>query len=104
MTEETSGKAQQFAALRAFVRAYLNQDYEDEHGTPAAAARAFCEDANAEERKRVVEEWGAFVASVNGLRVDEVNARLTGELGSGWSIRDVRELKRVTLALETSAK
>ncbi len=104
MTEETNGKAQQFAALRAFVRAYLNQDYEDEYGTPAAAARAFCEDANAEERKRVVEEWAAFVGSVVGLSVDEVNTRLTGELGSGWSIRDIRELKRVTLALGNGTK
>lgn len=104
MTKETSGKAEQFAALRAFVRAYLNQDFEDEYGTPAGAARAFCEDANDEERKRVREEWRAFVESVAGKSVDEVNARLVGELGSGWSIRDVRELKRVTLALEKPAK
>ncbi len=104
MTEGASGNVEQFAAVRAFVRAYLNQDYEDEYGTPAAAARAFCDDASEEERKRVVQEWGAFVASVAGLSVDEVNARLTGELGSGWSIRDVRELKRVTLALESGAK
>jgi hypothetical protein len=104
MTNDASGNAQQFAAVRAFVRAYLNQDYEDEYGTPAAAARAFCEDASEEERKRVAEEWRAFVESVAGLGVDEVNARLVGELGSGWSIRDVRELKRVTLALEKSAK
>jgi hypothetical protein len=104
MTKETSGKAEQFAALRAFVRAYLNQDFEDEYGTPAGAARAFCGDANDEESKRVTEEWRAFVESVAGKSVDEVNARLVGELGSGWSIRDVRELKRVTLALEKPAK
>jgi hypothetical protein len=99
MTNETGGDAQKFPAARAFVRAYLNQDFEDEYGTPAAAARAFCEDASEEERKRVAEEWKAFVASVAGLSVDEVNARLVSELGSGWSIRDVRELGRVTLAL-----
>src|SRR5580704_13569412 len=99
MTEQTSGKAQQFAAVRAFVRAYLNQDYADEYGTPAGAARAFCEDANDEERKQVAEQWRAFVESVAGLSVDEVNARLKGELGSGWRLNDVRELGRVSLAL-----
>jgi hypothetical protein len=104
MTKEMSGKAEQFSALRAFVRAYLNQDYADEYGTPAGAARAFCEDANEEERKRVAEEWRAFVESVAGMSVDEVNARLVGELGSGWSVRDVRELARVSLALGNFAK
>jgi hypothetical protein len=44
------------------------------------------------------------VESVAGMSVDEVNARLVGELGSGWSVRDVRELGRVSLALGKFAK
>ena len=72
----------EFAALREFARGYLNQDFADEYGSAAGAARAFCADATPKEVATVAREWGAFVESVRGLKVEEINRRLFEELGS----------------------
>jgi len=85
----------EFAALREFVRGYLNQDFEDEYGSAAGAARAYCEDANAGERARVAKEWKAFVDGTAGDDVDAVNKRLA-ELGAAWSVTGMAELDAVT--------
>ena len=94
----------EFAALREFVRGYLNQDFADEYGSAAGAAKAFCADATPKEVAAVAREWGAFVESVRGLKVGEINRRLFEELGSGWSVSDPAELGDVATVLGKSVK
>jgi contact-dependent growth inhibition (CDI) system CdiI-like immunity protein len=99
---KTEGEGE-FAALREFVRGYLNQDFADEYGSAAAAARAFCEDASENERAQVAKEWKVFVDGTAGMDANGVNRKLA-ELGAGWSLTSVSELGDVTVALEKFAQ
>jgi hypothetical protein len=92
-----------FAALREFVRGYLNQDFADEYGSAAGAAKAFCEDASEPERAKVSAEWNAFVDGTAGRDVDAVNKSLV-KLGSGWNVVAVNELDAVTAVFGKYAK
>jgi CdiI immunity protein len=98
------GGKSEFAALREFVRGYLNQDFADEYGSAAGAAKAFCEDAAPAEVAVVAREWTGFVDAARGLKVDEINRRLVEELGSGWTISDPAELGDVAKVLGKSVK
>jgi hypothetical protein len=89
-----------FAALRAFVRSYLHQDFGEEYGSVRGAAAAFREDATAEEVAAVGKEWREFLVVVRGKALDEVNDLLTGKLGSAWRAGSLAELDVMTEALE----
>jgi CdiI immunity protein len=84
-----------FAALREFVRGYLNQDFGDEYGSATGAAKAYCDDASEAERARVAKEWKAFVDGTAGDGVDAVNEKLA-ELGAGWNVVVVKDLDAVS--------
>jgi hypothetical protein len=92
--KKTGGKGE-FAALREFVRGYLNQDFEDEYGSAAGAARAYCADANDAESARVAKEWKAFVDGTAGDGVAAVNEKLA-ELGAEWNVVAVKDLDAVS--------
>jgi hypothetical protein len=100
--KKTAGKGE-FAALREFVRGYLNQDFEDEYGSAAEAAKAYCEDASEEERTRTAKEWKAFVDGTAGDDADAVNRKLAG-LGAGWNVLAVKDLDAVTAVFGKYAK
>jgi hypothetical protein len=95
MTKTKRGGARELAALREFVRGYLNQDFKDEYGSAAGAATAFCEDANEAERVRVATEWNVLLDGTAGNDVDAVNRKLA-KLGAGWSVTAVADLDAVT--------
>ncbi len=84
--DSTPFSAADFPALRTFLRGYFHQDLKDEYGTPAEAVREFCEDASAEERAAVAENWSRFLAQAGGQPLEELNRILTGALGSSYAL------------------
>jgi hypothetical protein len=85
-----------FPALRSFMRGYFHQDMADEYGTLDEAVRQFCEDADANERKTVADEWRRFVAQTKGQPLPEINKILTQKLGSACRLQseDVDKISR----------
>ncbi len=86
-----------FPALREFLRGYLHQDWQDEHGSVEAAARQFRQDADDGQRQRVAKQWQAFRRRTRDMPLEEIRDLLTG-LGSAWypaSNDDLETLTRV---------
>jgi hypothetical protein len=77
-------QAADFPELRRVLSGYLHEDFLDEHGTPAAALRAFQEDANDSERQRFLTEARRFLERTAPLELDEVRALLL-RLGCRWT-------------------
>lgn len=80
----TSLKPSAFPELHRAFAAYLHEDLLKEHGTPAAALRAFLEDATPAERTRFVKESKQFLARTAALDFSEVLA-LLARLGCRWT-------------------
>ena len=80
--------AQDFPALRSFLRGYFHQDMKDEYGSAEEAAREFCSDASDEERAAVAKEWSRLLGQMKGQPVEALNRILTGPLGSAYSLND----------------
>jgi hypothetical protein len=85
-----------FPALRSFMRGYFHEDMADEYGTLDEAARQFCEDADAKERKTVVTEWHRFVTQTKGQTLAAINKILTEKLGSACRLKpeDIDKISR----------
>ena len=82
----------QFPALREFLRGYFHEDLEDEYGSPEAAARQFCQDADQNQRKAVSEEWSKLLGKTKQLSLDQTN-QLLQKIGSAWNFDTREELK-----------
>lgn len=80
----TSIGAQDSPAVSAFLRGYLHQDFREEHGTLAQAFQAFWADANADDRRRFLDEWRAFLALSEGRSWVDVRRALE-RLGAVWT-------------------
>lgn len=87
-------KASDFPELRRFFAGYLHEDFVVEHGTPAAALRAFVADANASERQRLRDEAKRFLALMKDMEFDDAVARVD-KLGSRWVPESRAELVRL---------
>ena len=85
--------AADFPALHEFLRGYFHQDMADEYGPPEGAARQFCKDADAGQRKAVAEEWARLVTRVTPLAC--LNEVLTKKLGSACTLEQ-DEVKKVS--------
>lgn len=96
-------RAEDFPALRSFLRGYLHQDMKDEYGSVEEAVREFCEDASPEERTAVAQEWARFLGQTKGCPLAEVNRILTGPLGSSH-LMTIEDLQQVTEILSKAAK
>jgi contact-dependent growth inhibition (CDI) system CdiI-like immunity protein len=83
-----------FPELRRVLAAYLHEDFAEVHGTPAAALRAFHDDASVAERKRFAEEAGRFLDGTSDLSLDEVRT-LLARLGSKWVPPSKEALRRL---------
>jgi hypothetical protein len=88
----------EFPALRAFLAAYLHQDFQDEYGSAAAAAKAFCADANDAECSAVRGEWKIWRTSVEQSSLDEI-AQSLRHLGAAWQPESLQDLDGVGKAL-----
>jgi hypothetical protein len=87
--------AENFPALRAFLRGYFHEDMADEYGSTDEAARQFCEDADSDERGAVAGEWSRFLAVSKDQPLPAIN-QLLKKLGSSSRFKSPEELDRVS--------
>jgi len=86
--------AENFPALRAFLRGYFHEDMVDEYGSTEEAARQFCEDADSDERSAVSGEWSRFISISKDQPLAAIN-QLLKKLGSSSRFSTPEELNRV---------
>ena len=95
--------AAEFPCLREFFSGYLHEDFTDEYGSPAGAARAFFGDASLEEAATAREEWQKLHQLLGGRALPEVHAALH-RLGAAWQPVDVEELATMDAAFIRKAQ
>ena len=77
-------KQSSFPTLQQAFSGYLHEDLMAEHGSAAAAVRAFLDDASTAERARFWKEAGQFLAQTSDMKIEDLRAAL-GRLGSRWA-------------------
>ena len=92
-----------FPCLREFFSGYLHEDFTDEYGSPAGAARAFFGDASLEEAATAREEWQKLRQFLVGRPLPEVHAALN-KLGAAWQPVDAEELDTMEAAVMKKAQ
>jgi hypothetical protein len=95
MTREKKEKAvgfspHEFPVLKEFFSGYLHEDFSDEYGSAAGAARAFRGDASPEESAQACQEWAKLRKILTGRSIPEVQASLQ-KLGGAWRPQDLAE-------------
>ncbi len=93
-------RADEYSALRDFLRGYLHEDYRSEYGSPEQAAAAFLTEADAPERCAAAAQLARFLVLTRALPPDETLQLFRHELGSGWSPGSVQALQQLRFALE----
>jgi len=90
--KETAGRfdANEFPALKEFFSGYLHEDFNDEYGSAASAARAFRGDASPEEAVQAGHEWARLRKILTGRSISEVQTSLQ-KLGGAWRPQDLDE-------------
>jgi len=84
-----------YPALLEFVPAYLHQDFGEEYGSAAEAARAFLADASGAEILQVKEEWQRLHQVLGDRSLGEWQAALR-QLGGAWQPQSVQEVQSVS--------
>ena len=97
--KDKANRAVEFPALREFVSGYLHQDFADEYGSAAEAAKAFCQDASEHEIVAVRKEWNVWRESLKPLPLEEIAMALR-KLGAAWRPETTQDLDSVELALK----
>lgn len=92
--------AADYPQLSHFARAYLHEDYKEEHGSAPGAMDEFCFVAHKRERDAVKDELKAFLKLTEKRQFDTVREWWTDGLGSAWLPPD----KNALLALQTVMK
>jgi hypothetical protein len=87
-----------FPALREFFSGYWHQDFQDEYGSAAGAAKAFRNDASETEIEAVRGEWKTWRAGLGKASTDEI-AEAARKLGAAWQPQTLEDLDRVETAL-----
>ena len=82
--------ANEFPTLREFFSGYLHEDFNDEYGSAAAAARAFRGDASPEESAQAGQEWARLRKILTGQSMPEIQSSLQ-KLGGAWRPQDLDE-------------
>ena len=82
--------ASDFPALKEFFSGYLHEDFNDEYGSAAIAARAFRGDASPEESAQASVEWAKLRKILTGRSIQEVQTLLQN-LGGSWRPQDLDE-------------
>jgi hypothetical protein len=99
--DQNAFSAEDYPALREFLRGYFHQDMKDEYGSPEKATRQFCADASPEEREAVAREWAQLLSrapQTGRQAIDELNRALTGPLGSSYAL-SAEDIERVSAVL-----
>ena len=87
------------AALRDFFSGYLHQDFREEYGSAAAAAAAFCSDAEPADLAVVRREWTAWRTRLREAGPDTAAVEIR-KLGGAWQPQTLAELDAVERALD----
>ena len=74
-----------FAALRAFARAYLHEDFVREYGSAVHAVHAFAADASMQERADLAADLAGLAAKAADWPADRLRAFFTDALGAAWA-------------------
>jgi hypothetical protein len=96
-----SFRAEEFAALRDFLRGYLHEDYRSEYGSPEKAAAAFLAEADTRERGAAAAQLARFLEFTHALPSEETLHLFRQELGSGWNPGSVNALRGLLTALQS---
>src|SRR6202166_1390905 len=102
MTREKKEKAagfrpNEFPVLKEFFSGYLHEDFNDEYGSAAIAARAFRGDASPEECAQACQEWAKLRKILTGRSIPEVQTSLQ-KLGGAWRPQDLDEFHSLDAA------
>ena len=84
-----------FPSLSNFFKAYLHEDFPEEHETLRAAVAAFVADASPEERQQLVQELEALTERLSGRSPRTLRRFVTGDLGSRWEPKSRDELSEL---------
>lgn len=82
--------ANEFPVLKEFFSGYLHEDFNDEYGSAASAARAFRGDASPEESAQACQEWAKLRKLLTGRPIPEIQTSLE-KLGGAWRPQDLAE-------------
>jgi len=93
-----------FPALRQFLRGYFHQDMADEYGSAEGAARQFCKDADAGQRKAVAEEWARLLEQMTTQPLAAMNEVLTEKLGSASTLENTDEIRKISAVFRGSVR
>jgi hypothetical protein len=91
-----------YPALREFLPAYLHQDFMQEYGSAAEAAKAFLADASGDEGEDVKNEWRQLRKSFAAQPFSEFQGALH-KLGSAWRPQSEAALKDFDEILSSSS-
>jgi hypothetical protein len=82
--------ASEFPVLKEFFSGYLHEDFNDEYGSAASAARAFRGDASPEESAQARQEWARLRKILAARPLSEAQTSLQ-KLGGAWRPQDLDE-------------
>ena len=82
--------ASEFPVLKEFFSGYLHEDFNDEYGSAASAARAFRGDASPEESAQARLEWAKLRKILTGRTMPEIQISLE-KMGGAWRPQDLEE-------------
>jgi hypothetical protein len=92
-----------FPALQEFLRGYFHEDMIDDYGSPSGAIEQFCEDAEADERRQVANQWELFRRRTKNDSIDEVNQALI-TLGSAYTFASLEAVKKISTIFAKSVR
>jgi len=92
--------ARSLSTLADFARGYLHEDVLAEHGSAAGAAAAFCQDASADERRRLVADLARLVEVARTWPAVKLSRFFERDLGAAWTPQSLSDLQ----ALEAVAR
>lgn len=81
--------------LAYFLGAWLHEDLAVEHGSAAAAAWAYAEEAELDELEELAADWDILRTVARKLPLERVNALLRERFGSSWQALSTAELDAV---------
>ncbi len=84
-----------YPAVRAFLRGYLHEDFELEHGSVEGALTAFRAEADLSERDALKREGAALAEAARGLPLRELRRLLADGFGCAYRPRSREEGERL---------
>jgi hypothetical protein len=90
--------AEDFPALREFLRGYFHEDMEDDYGSAVGAVEQFCQDSDPGQHRQVSTEWERLMRELKGQPIEELNRVLVDILGSSQTV-SAADIRKISAAL-----